>query len=97
MQKGRQTYDRKEGVSCTFILRNQFIWSCQVIIQIFVLRYCQENGPDPVTLKGKAAKKGLKVLFMSDKKIQASGAQCTAECLDGAAATTTEAPTTTSG
>merc|ERR1712110_135761 len=47
------------------------------------------------TLTGKAAKKGLRVMFMSDKKLQGDGAQCTAECLDGAAATTT-APTTTS-
>ena len=62
----------------------------------FVNRYCKEAGPDPVTLKGKAAKKGLRVMFMSDKKLTGDGAQCTAMCLDGAAATTT-APTTTSG
>ena len=60
-----------------------------------MLRYCGTDGPDPVTLTGKAARKGLKVLFVSDKKTQGDGAQCTAECLDGAA--TTEAPTTTSG
>jgi len=57
--------------------------------------YCGSEGPDDVTLTGKAARKGLKVLFVSDKKTQGDGAQCTAQCLDGAA--TTEAPTTTSG
>ena len=40
-----------------------------------------------MTLTGKAAKKGLKVLFNSDKKKQGSGAQCTAMCLDGAVTT----------
>jgi len=58
--------------------------------------YCQTNSPDPITLKGKAAKKGLRVMFISDKKSQGDGPVCTAVCLDGAAATTT-APTTTSG
>ena len=60
------------------------------------IRYCGTNGPDPVTLKGKAAKKGLRVMFASDKKIVGDGAECTAVCLDGATVTT-EAPTTTSG
>ena len=51
--------------------------------------------PQPITLKGKAAKKGLKVLFTSDKKKQGSGAQCSAMCLDGV--TTTPAPNTNLG
>ena len=54
--------------------------------------YCGNKIPNPVTLTGKDAKKGLKVLFTSDKKKQGSGAQCTAMCLDGAV--TTPAPTT---
>ena len=41
-----------------------------------------------MVLEGKAAKKGLKVQFTSDKKDQGSGAQCTATCLDKACLTT---------
>jgi len=59
--------------------------------------YCGSTVPAPITLKGKAAKKGLRVLFASDKKNVGAGAQCTAMCLDGATTTTTAAPTTTSG
>jgi len=58
--------------------------------------YCGSKVPAPITLKGKAAKKGLRVLFASDKKNVGAGAQCTAMCLDGATTTTTAAPTTTS-
>ena len=57
--------------------------------------YCGDKIPNPVTLTGKAAKKGLKVLFTSDKKKQGSGAQCTAICLDGAVTTPTPTTTTT--
>merc|ERR1712032_155791 len=57
--------------------------------------YCGSTAPDAVTLTGKAAKKGLRVLFASDKKNVGDGAQCTAVCLEGAATTTTAAPTTT--
>ena len=56
--------------------------------------YCGDKIPNPVTLSGKAARKGLKVLFTSDKKKQGSGAQCTAMCLDGASVTTTTTPKT---
>jgi len=56
--------------------------------------YCGSTAPDAVTLTGKAARKGLRVLFASDKKNVGTGAQCTAVCLDGAATTTTAAPTT---
>jgi len=59
--------------------------------------YCGSTAPDAVTLTGKAAKKGLRVLFASDKKNVGDGAQCTAVCLEGAATTTTAAPTTTAG
>ena len=62
---------------------------------LFKFRYCGKNGPDFVTLLGKTAKKGLTVLFKSDKKTEGGGAQCNAQCLDGA--TTTESPTTISG
>merc|ERR1712045_849573 len=53
--------------------------------------FCLKKKPS-VTVQGKAAKKGLKVMFMTDKKKFGGGAQCTAECIQGV--TTTPAPTT---
>ena len=49
----------------------------------FVFSYCGTNGPNPVTLTGRESRKGLRVLFLSDKKTEGGGAQCTAQCLDG--------------
>ena len=57
--------------------------------------YCGDKVPNPVTLTGKAARKGLKVRFTSDNRKQGYGAQCIAMCLDGV--TTTPAPTTNLG
>ena len=41
-------------------------------------------------IAGKQGRKGLKVVFTSDKKKAGGGAQCTAQCID-------PAPTTTPG
>ena len=68
---------------------------CQKIQRLNKIFLRRTNGPDPITLTGKAVKKGLRVMFISDKKTFGDGAQFTAECLEGAA--TTEAPTTTLG
>merc|ERR1719150_2219373 len=63
--------------------------------------FCLKKKPS-VTVQGKAAKKGLKVMFMTDKKKFGGGAQCTAECIQGVTTTTpsttavTSATTTTS-
>ena len=51
--------------------------------------YCGDKVPNPVTLTGKAARKGLKVRFTSDNKNWGYGAQCIAMCLDGVTNTTT--------
>ena len=88
MQKRRQTYSRQEGVSFEF---SEYLIDNNTL---YVFRYCGSTAPDAVTLTGKAARKGLRVLFASDKKNVGTGAQCTAVCLDGAATTTTAAPTT---
>merc|ERR1719150_573894 len=55
--------------------------------------FCLKKKPS-VTVQGKAAKKGLKVMFMTDKKKFGGGAQCTAECIQGVTTTT---PSTTAG
>ena len=59
-----------------------------------LFRFCLSKNVDQ-TIKGKKGKKkGLKVIFTSDKKKSGGGAQCTAECIDPAP-TTTPLPTTT--
>ena len=45
-------------------------------------------------IAGKHGRKGLKVVFTSDKKKSGGGARCTAQCIDPAP-TTTPTPTTT--
>ena len=60
----------------------------------FIFSYCGSNIPDDVTLTGTAAKKGLKVTFLSDKKRVGRGAQCVAQCIDGSATTSTTSTTT---
>ena len=50
--------------------------------------YCQSIGPDVTT-----SENILKVSFVSDRKRQASGAECTVSCYDGP--TTAEPATTT--
>ena len=80
-------------LNCETLYFNCIIsWLC--IFSMF--RYCGSNTPDDITLKGPAAKKGLKVTFMSDKKKVGRGAQCVAQCIDGSATTTTTSTTTTS-
>ena len=63
--------------------------------------YCGRNSPDDITLMGPAAKRGLKVTFMSDKKKEGRGAQCVAHCIvtttSTASTITTMTTTTTSG
>ena len=39
-------------------------------------------------IAGKQGRKGLKVVFTSDKKKSGGGAQCTAQCIDPAPTTT---------
>ena len=39
-------------------------------------------------IAGKQGRKGLKVVFTSDKKKSGGGAQCTAQCIDPAPSTT---------
>ena len=39
-------------------------------------------------IKGKQGRKGLKVVFTSDKKKSGGGAQCTVQCIDPAPTTT---------
>jgi len=87
----------KKGIkfSCSsFDLPNMDTKNCRKGDELILGKeaYCGDTTPNPVTLTGKAAKKGLKVMFTSDKKTAGSGAQCTAMCLDGAV---TPAPTTT--
>ena len=43
-------------------------------------------------IEGKQGRKGLKIVFTSDKKKIGGGAQCTAQCIDPGPST---APTTT--
>ena len=59
-----------------------------------LFRFCLSKIVDQ-TIKGKKGKKkGLKVIFTSDKKKSGGGAQCTATCIDPPAPTTTTATTT---
>ena len=59
------------------------------------IRYCQSMTVSNEISGKQGKKKGLKVLFTSDKKKFGGGAQCTAVCTDPAPTTTTKTTTTT--
>ena len=50
-------------------------------------RYCQSMNVSK-EIAGKQGRRGLKVVFTSDKKKSGGGAQCTAQCIDPVSATT---------
>ena len=50
-------------------------------------RYCRSMNVSQ-EIAGKQGRKGLKVVFTSDKKKSGDGAQCTAQCIDPAPTTT---------
>ena len=50
-------------------------------------RFCQSMNVNK-EIEGKQGRKGLKVIFTSDKKKVGGGAQCTAQCIDPAPTTT---------
>ena len=55
-------------------------------------RYCQSMNVSK-EIEGKQGRKGLKVIFTSDKKKIGGGAQCTAQCIDPGPSTTTTTTT----
>ena len=50
-------------------------------------RYCRSMNVSQ-EIEGRQGRKGLKVVFTSDKKKVGGGAQCTAQCIDPAPTTT---------
>ena len=50
-------------------------------------RYCRSMNVSQ-EIEGRQGRKGLKVVFTSDKKKSGDGAQCTAQCIDPAPTTT---------
>ena len=49
---------------------------------LFNCRYCKSMEVSEEIKGKKGKKKGLKVLFTSDKRKSGGGAQCTAQCVD---------------
>jgi len=97
------TYERKKAscptitFSCSEFDINNKDASCKKKDQMIVQEkgkakksYCQTTGPDITTSAAT-----LKVLFISDKKRQSSGAVCTVQCFDGTTTATTPSTTAT--
>ena len=76
-----------QHISHSWIHRND-TFSIMVVTSILI-RYCRSMRVDR-EIAGRLGRRGLKVVFTSDKKKVGGGAQCTAQCID-------PAPTTTPG
>ena len=59
-----------------------------MVVTSILIRYCRSMRVDR-EIAGRLGRRGLKVVFTSDKRKTGGGAQCTAQCIDPAPTTTT--------